>query len=499
MDTGVVEGAGEAVFWTNWRLQLTLPSVLATGEVFSLRITAFAPDGLPSGEFDREVAFEESPGIEGLPKSVHLSPTGGGHLTIDDLRAIGPTHASVVARPEGCPAAVVSNPAWVLQDPPYRIYWGDLHVHTTYSNCNAWACKDPEFCYTYARDAAHLDFAAAADHLRGIASDKGRWPRLQELVRLYDSPREFVPFLAFESSHQTGFGGDMNAYFLGPDAPYFWLDREDMRGIGPEVSLSELWDYLDATGKDYFTVPHHTGRAAKYRSFADPVYDAEREPLFEIYSAWGSSESRHTRFPLSAGNSDKPSYFQDALKAGCRYGVIASSDSHTTLPGGEAKNWSAPGGAKRLAGYIHQGLAAVCAADLSRESLWRALNSRRCFGTTFARTLLDVRLGDLAMGQEALVSGKDRLWRERKVQVRALAIDVGQLDVVLLRNGEEIARQPWSSEQSEVVFEDSTELDRVAIRDALFHPDPFVVYYVRLENGRHETQWSSPIWLDLVP
>ena len=315
MDKKIIAGAKEAVFWTTWRLQLTIPSVLAQDEEFCLRLTAFAPDGLPSDGFDREIVFTDSQGIEGLPKSVRLSSSDGGHLTIDGLRAEGPSHAVVVAKPEGCPSTVSSSPAWVFEEPEYRIYWGDLHVHTAYSNCSPWACKDPEFCYAYARDATYLDFAAPADHLHGIAAEEIRWPRLQELVRRYDSPGSFVPFLAFESSHRSGFGGDNNAYFLGADAPYFWIEHDDMSSTAPEIHLRELWEFLDTAGQEYFTIPHHTGRAGKYRSFADDTYDPAREPLLEIYSLWGSSECRWNHFPLYAGNADGPCYFQDVLRA----------------------------------------------------------------------------------------------------------------------------------------------------------------------------------------
>ncbi len=183
-------------------------------------------------------------------------------------------------------AGLVSNPAWVFRAPPYRVFWGDLHVHTRFSNCHAWRCLDPEWCYQYAREVALLDFVAPADHLRGIASDAVRWPRLQELARRCNRPREFVTFLAFESSHAQGFGGDNNVYFADDDAPYFWLERDDMRGYAPKVHLQQLWQQMDATGKEYFTVPHHTGRAAKYRAWNEAYYDAAREPLFEIYSSW---------------------------------------------------------------------------------------------------------------------------------------------------------------------------------------------------------------------
>jgi len=391
---------------------------------------------------------------------------------------------------------VRSNPAWVFDDPPFRIYWGDLHIHTTYSNCSPWACKDPEFSYAYAREATHLDFAAPADHLHGIAADEGRWPRLQELVRQYDSPGEFVPFLAFESSHRTGFGGDNNAYFLGSDAPYFWLDKEDMLSTSPEIHLTELWDYLDATGKDYFTIPHHTGRAAKKRCFAEDFYDPDREPLFEIYSLWGSSECRWNHFPLYAGNAEDECYFHDALRAGCRYGVIASSDDHTSLAGGESKECQ-PGGPKWLGSYMHKGLAVVRAPELTREALWKAMRARNCYGTTFERTLLDVKIGEAAMGQEAPVGSSDPLRKSREVRVNVLPAGRNGTDVVLLRNAEEIGRVAWDADQPEVVFEDDEPLDEVALRDSSFHCGPFVVYYVRVENQFSETQWSSPIWLDL--
>ncbi|MFC1461684.1 hypothetical protein ACFLQR_04120 [Verrucomicrobiota bacterium] len=496
MDEKLIKDAEDSLLFTNYALQLTIPSVLEHGETFDLRIRAIGPDSLPTEDFKKTIFFGRSPGIAGLPKSFAFSPDDKGFIVISNLEAVGPDYAYVVVTPEGSPMPICSNPAWVMHNPPYRVFWGDLHVHTTYSNCSAWACKDPEFCYAYARDVACLDFCAAADHLRGIASEERRWSRLQELVRLHDDPDRFVPFLAFESSHKTGFGGDNNIYYLGSDAPYFWLDRKDMRGTTPEITLRQLWDFLDATGEDYFTVPHHTGRASKYRSFAESVYDPKREPVFEIYSGWGSSECRWNRFPLSAGNSDEPCYFVDALKAGCRYGVIASSDDHCTLPGGEHVS-SGSAGSKRLSNHVHSGLAAVRAPDLSRESLWNAVMSRNCYGTTLARVLLDLTIGDIEMGQEAQISETNSLRKIRHIRVKVMSTEPAYTDVVLVRNGEDIAKRRWEKENPEIVFEDTDKLDDIVVRDAQFHPSPFVVYYVRVENRFDQTQWSSPIWLDL--
>jgi hypothetical protein len=496
MDPRIIERNRTAIELTTRRVLMTLPSVLARGEEFTLRVTCFGPEGMPEAGPAAELRFEECSGVEGLPAGLRFDPAQGGHAEVSGLVATGPDRVEIRARPARAPSALRANPAWVFDDPPYRIWWGDLHVHTTHSNCSQWACKDPEFCLQFAREATHLDFCAAADHLRGIASDPARWSEQQRLVRELDAPGSFVPFLAFESSHKTGFGGDNNAYYRDADAPYFWLDREDMRGNAPEVTLRQLWDFLDASGAPYFTVPHHTGRAGKYRSFAAPDYDAEREPLFEIYSGWGSSERRLTRFPLHAGNTDEAAYFADALGAGCRYGVIASSDDHTTTPGGESQNWTHPAGRKGISGYADQGLAAVLAPELTREALWESLRSRRTYGTTLARNLLDVRLGELGMGEAAQLGADDPLRRKRRVRVRALP-DEGRCTVTLVRNGEDFASAPLKAETGEVAFEDVEPLEKIAIRDARHHPGAFAAYYVRLEDRRAQTQWSSPIWLDL--
>ncbi|MFW6323106.1 MAG: zinc-binding dehydrogenase [Guyparkeria sp.] len=164
-------------------IRLTIPSVLATDERFALRITVFDPTAMPDTDFAGELCFAPSPGIEGLPERLRLGPDDGGVARIDGLRATGDPVARVLASIDG--VDLCSNPAWVSDDPPYRVFWGDLHVHTTASTCQQWACKSPHFAYAYAQEVAHLDFCAVADHLRGLARDADRWPTLQELARRY--------------------------------------------------------------------------------------------------------------------------------------------------------------------------------------------------------------------------------------------------------------------------------------------------------------------------
>ena len=498
-----LEEARTVARMTGRRLRLRIPSVLATGETFCLRLSLTGPDGLPADDFGHTLRFEDCAGVAGLPETFRFepgSPTG----EVTGLRAVGPTTAVIRARVEGTGRLggdpfVTANPAWVFNEPPYRLFWGDIHFHTRYSDCSGWRCLDPEWCYRYARDITLLDFAAAADHLRGIVADKKRWPRLQTLAREYHDPRRFVTFLAFESSHAHRYGGDNNVYYLDDDSPHFWLDREDMSAISPKIHLRELWEQLDATGKPYFTVPHHTGRAGKFRTWEEDYYEPGKEPLFEIYSSWGSSEMRHSRFPISGGNNDAPSYFVDALKAGARFGVIASSDDHASLPGEPHQHRIEPYRLPALVSAPHQGLAAVRAPELTREALFHAMRNRDAYATTLALSLVDMRIGDTSMGREARADAALR--RKREVRVSFTLHEAYSCRVTLMRNGEELAGRSLLGKElttaaNEVVFEDPEPLERVALKDTRFHPGPFAVYYVRIEDNHGFHQWTSPIWIE---
>ena len=477
------------VAWQVRQIHLVVPSVIRPGEPFTVRASAVGADHMPLGEHVT-LRFEETAVWKGLPVEAEIPPEG---VRLEDVhvdRAGAHFLTAELDGPSGS-ARISSNPVWADEDPPFRLFWGDIHVHSIDGWCQPHSAKDPEFGIQYARDVTFLDFVGVADHNDGL--DGSKWARQKDLVRRYEEAGRFVPVLSFESSHASGLGGDNNVYFRGCEGDF--LPREPNRQDDP---LEHLWDFLESRGHEYMTIPHHTGRAAKYRSWEEGRYNPRREMLYEVYSMWGSSECHPSRYPLHGGNTQEPAYFVDALRQGCRFGVIASSDDHTTLPGSESP-LRMPG--RPVFGtYCHHGLAGVFADALDRESLWSAMAARRTMGVTYGRPLLFFQAEGQPAGSTIEINGTGPSASVRHLQVAAVPAfpERGEARITVLRNGEPIASKCCESAEKDGVLRveitDDEPMDRVLLTDAPFSDRPFVVYHVRAETDVGGTAWSSPIW-----
>src|SRR4051812_17789511 len=80
----------------------------------------------------------------------------------------------------------------------------------------------------------------------------------------------------------------------------------------------------------------------------------------------------------------------DAFDMGYIVGVMCNSDGHKGRPGAEGP------GAGQFG--IANGLTCVLAEELTRASIFEALKSRRCYGTTGARMILDFEIDGNVMG-----------------------------------------------------------------------------------------------------
>jgi len=183
------------------------------------------------------------------------------------------------------------------------------------------------------------------------------------------------------------------------------------------------------------------------------------------------------------------------LRLGCRYGVIASGDDHTTMPGSETP-LSMPGWPNGGT-YSHHGIAGIFTSQLNRKHLWRAMKERRTLASTYYRTLLLFEAADQPAGSIIKLSSKSSELKIRQIKVRFIPSHT-TWRLSLLRNGKVIRiwdrTLPSEPQLIEIEFIDKQIFKSVAIHNAPFLPQPFVVYYVRLDFYQGDTIWSSPIW-----
>jgi hypothetical protein len=302
----------------------------------------------------------------------------------------------------------------------FHTFWGDLHNH----NMAGTGFGSMERTVDIAR--SNLDFFAFTGNSQwhdigeyvdgvqahwhaGFARHRDLWPENLKRIEEANEPGRFAALAGYEW-HSSAYG-DYNIIF--PDG------RAE---LGCHADIDELAAW--ARAHDALIIPHHLGYPTGARGANWDTFPSDVSPVVEIFSEHGACERDSGPFPYTrhglgarmSGNS-----YQGALGRGLIVGATAGTDTHVGVPGAYA-----------------QGLTAVLAERLDRESLFSALWARRTYAVTGDRIELDFRLDGEVMGS---VLGP-RL-------VRRLTVDVSALDVVrdveILRNNEIVYRyQPTS-------------------------------------------------------
>jgi hypothetical protein len=134
-------------------------------------------------------------------------------------------------------------------------------------------------------------------------------------------------------------------------------------------------------------IPHHSAYKQGWRgqnwSVLGPV---DVSPVIEIFSEHGNAESDRAPFRYirhSMGGRLTTNTVQHLWEQGFQLGVVASTDDHLGYPGAYG-----------------EGLVAVYADTLTRESVMEALKARRTYGVSGDRIELDFRLNGHLMGED---------------------------------------------------------------------------------------------------
>ncbi|MFT4011484.1 MAG: hypothetical protein QM655_15725 [Nocardioidaceae bacterium] len=296
-------------------------------------------------------------------------------------------------------------------------YVGDIHNHCGISYGHG-SIED-----AYANAALQLDFASVTGHAswhdmpvgdprlaeeetyhrEGFERLAGCWPHVQEITDAANRPGEFVSLLSFEWHSMTY--GDHCVYYRGSSGP-----------ILRAGSLEELRSQLRALAADGLlglAIPHHIGYRKGWRGINWDAYTEEFSPVAEIMSMHGCGESDRAprNYLHTMGPRDAESMAYSGLERGHVFGFIGSTDHHSAHPGSH--------------GY---GRMVAMAPDLTRESVWHAIEQRRTYAITGDRIDLRSAVNGYPMGAIAPPA------RQRRIDVRV--VGGGELaEVEVVRNG----------------------------------------------------------------
>ena len=330
------------------------PSIVEPGETFTLSVRA------EDRYFNR--ATGPIPAFDVLVNGEVLAttPDGTEPITLVELSldASGP-HWVTIRSADGSITGD-ANPILVVDDPERRIYWGDTHGHSGYAE----GIGTVDFFMRFAREDARLDFVTHSEH--DIWLDDSEWALMQEATRRFDAPGEFIPYLGYEWTRHTRFGGHHNVLFRNVE------NYDRVSGLEYPV-LSDLYQGLQERydASDVLIIPH-AHNPGDFRQ-SNPAL----EPLIEVMSMHGTFEW----------------FARSYLSRGHQVGFVAASDDHLSHPGYSAPN--------RNSLAQRGGLGAVLAPERSRDALFDAMKARQTYATTGDRIILDVELNGVGMGQRA--------------------------------------------------------------------------------------------------
>ncbi len=382
-----------------------------------------------------------------------------------------------------------------VEPPESKIYFGDIHAHTSFSDSHIPLHAQ----YDYARNTALNDFASVTDHdslpyWNPLLS--WQWVKLKSYVDQETEPGRFVAILGYEwTNHALGhknvyyFGADNEGEVFGNEANPVYDDP-----VAGYSDPEKLWDALVEQGVPVLTVPHHVARNHSAGSSTDWSYaNPELQRLVEVYSVHGSFETcQETALPYFPLLGVYPGRcVQDALGTfGHRLGFVASSDHHLRHMGSLSAIYG-PGGHSGL--NWGTGLAAIVAEDLTRDSLYAGLLGRRTYATTGERIFLEFDVDRHPMGSELTVNLPHSPTIELTFGGTA---DVSTAEIIKY----DTSTSRWTTELSHA--------PQTRIGDLTFVDENFTdsaIYYARIIQDRGplhqepEMAWSSPVWVDVAP
>lgn len=296
-------------------------------------------------------------------------PAGGAAISVIDNLTLA-TPGPVQIRVESADGKIKGqgNPVLVKAETGPVLVWGDTHGHSGFSE----GIGTAEGFMRWAREDSRLDFVTHSEH--DIFMDDAEWESLRRIVIANTEEGRFIPYLGYEWTVDNRRGGHHNVLFRTPQD----RQRFEARRF---PTLPRLYAGIRASmpEKDVLLIPH-AHNSGDWR-----VVDPGLVRLVEIMSQHGTFEWFGRMY----------------LQHGHQVGVIAASDNHLSQPG-----YSSPPGAGQSQ---RAGLAAVYAADRTRDGIFDAMRGLRTYATTGDRIILDFNVNGSPMGTRIPMTANRRI------------------------------------------------------------------------------------------
>ena len=269
------------------------------------------------------------------------------------------------------------------------VCYGDIHSHSgisyghgTIEEAMANARERLDFCavtgHAHWPDMPHgapalqhiIDF-----HREGFARLRECWDHVKAVTQRENCDGEFVTFLSFEV-HSLA------------DGDYTVLYRDGDGEILREPDVPAMLDHiaeLNNQGIAALAFPHHIGYMRGRRGLNWDTFRSDVSPVVEMVSMHGCSEASESPRPYlhAMGPSDYEGTVQYGLERGHTFGLIGSTDHHSSHPGS----------------YGH-GMCAAWAERRTRRAIWDAIVARRTYALTGDRIALGFSVNGSPMGSE---------------------------------------------------------------------------------------------------
>jgi hypothetical protein len=299
----------------------------------------------------------------------------------------------------------------------WKAWFGDLHRHSCVSRCSRGTEERPSQRWEFGRDVFLYDFFALTDHSGQIGPFE--WWLEDKLVRHYRSP-DYCTLAGYEWSSEEY--GHQNVILNGRLQSVQLID----------CGTARLYESI--AKRDAIAIPHGTADLGRYAEFT--AWDDKFVRLVEVYQALRGNSEFDGCLKQSKAARIAERFVQDALNAGRKFGIIASSDHGNGCA-----------------------YAVALAERLDPASLMEAFRARRTYGATVKGMLIDFRIDGHVMGEECECAAPPEL------HVKAHgAAELAEL--VVFRDGKVVTSLGRSAARKDRTIEATLRLDLLGIAKA---------------------------------